>query len=264
MTKKLTILVIFLLGSIPNIVGLLNYAFAQSVDTAWVRRYDYSSGIDIANALAVDGSGNVYVTGYVTPFGQLPDYATVKYYPNGAIAWVKTYNGTANNEDKVQAIATHNSGYVYVTGWSVNTGTSYDYVTIKYNATTGDTAWVRKYNNSTVNLNDHATAMVVDGPGNVYVTGYSNGGSTNHDYATVKYDASGNEKWVRRYNGPGDSTDYANAIAVDGSGNVYVTGHSYGGASDYDYATIKYYPNGDTAWVRRYNGPDNKSDGGRQ
>ncbi len=254
MFKKLIILVVMLLVSVP--------AFAQPVDTAWVRRYDYSHGTDVANALAVDGSGNVYVTGYVTPLGTepLPDYATVKYYPDGAVAWVKTYNGTADNEDKAQAIVTHSSGYVYVTGWSVNAVTSYDYVTIKYNAATGDTAWVRKYNNSTVNLNDHATAMAVDGPGNVYVTGYSYGDSTGHDYATVKYDALGNENWVRRYNGPANGADYANAIAVDDSGNVYVTGHSYGGGSDYDYTTIKYYPNGDPAWVRRYNGTGDSTD----
>jgi hypothetical protein len=254
MLKKLMIFVVLLLVSVP--------ALAQPVDTAWVRRYDYSHGTDVANALAVDGSGNVYVTGYVTPFGPepLPDYATVKYYPDGAVAWVKTYNGTDNNEDKAQAIATHGPGDVYVTGWSVNAGTSYDYITIKYNAATGDTAWLRKYNNSTVNLNDEATAMAVDGPGNVYVTGYSYGDSTDHDYATVKYDALGNEMWVRRYNSPANGADYANAIAVDDSGNVYVTGNSYGGASDYDYATIKYYPNGDTAWVRRFNGPGDSTD----
>jgi hypothetical protein len=253
MFKRLIILVVLLFAGIP--------VFGQSVDTAWVRRYDYSSGIDIANALAVDGSGNVYVTGYVTPFGQqLPDYATVKYYPNGALAWVKTYDGTANDEDQAQAIVTHSSGNVYVTGWSVNSGTSYDYVTIKYNPATGDTVWVREYNNSTVNLNDHATAMAVDGPGNVYVTGYSYGGSSDHDYATVKYDALGNQIWVRRYNGLANGADYANAIVVDGSGDVYVTGNSYGGASGDDYATIKYYPNGDTAWVRRYNGLWNSAD----
>src|SRR4030042_122744 len=69
--------------------------------------------------------------------------------------------------------------------------------------------------------------------------------------------------WVRRYNGPGNGEDYAYAIDVDGSGNVYVTGVSGGeySVTSWDYATIKYYANGDNAWVRRYNGPANAYDG---
>jgi hypothetical protein len=100
----------------------------------------------------------------------------------------------------------------------------------------------------------------VDGYGNVYVTGSSDGGSENDDYATIKYNASGDTIWVRRYNGPGNGEDHAYAIALDKSDNVYVTGMSPGSGSASDYATIKYFTNGDTAWVRRYNGPGNATD----
>jgi hypothetical protein len=68
--------------------------------------------------------------------------------------------------------------------------------------------------------------------------------------------------WVRIYNGTGDNSDYAYAIAVDAIGNVCVTGQSWGSGTAYDYATIKYDSNGDTAWVRRYNNVSgNGSDG---
>ena len=61
--------------------------------------------------------------------------------------------------------------------------------------------------------------------------------------------------WVRRYNGPGNGDDQAMAVAVDTSGNVYVTGFCFDSTTRHDYCTIKYLPNGDTAWLRTYNGP---------
>ena len=50
------------------------------------------------------------------------------------------------------------------------------------------------------------------------------------------------------------------AAAVDAAGNVYVTGESAGAGFDFDYATIKYDPEGNELWVARYNGPGNGSD----
>lgn len=66
--------------------------------------------------------------------------------------------------------------------------------------------------------------------------------------------------WVRRYNGRSNKSDWPYAMAMDVSGNVYVSGYSMDSVSIADYATVKYRPNGDTAWVRRYNGPGNDWD----
>ena len=113
--------------------------------------------------------------------------------------------------------------------------------------------WVARYNGP-ADSGDYARAIAVDSQGNVYVTGASYGQGTDYDYATIKYSPDGEELWVRRYNGPGNGRDDARAIAVDNQGNVYVTGKSFGGATDYDCVTIKYSPDGEELWVRRYDG----------
>ena len=57
---------------------------------------------------------------------------------------------------------------------------------------------------------------------------------------------------MRKYNNRIGSYDDPSAIEVDGFGNIYVTGTSYDNFTNYDYATLKYYQSGDTAWIRRY------------
>jgi len=231
-------------------------------DTLWVRRYNGpGNGTDYAQALAVDDDGNEYVTGNSVGIGTFSDFATIKYAPNGDTVWVRRYNGPGNGNDDAHALAVDDNGNVYVAGGGVQDSAHSpycDFITIKYSPA-GDTLWVRTYNGPS-NGDEYVLAMAVDANGNVYVTGDSWGGVTLHDYATIKYAPNGDSLWVRRYNGPGNGEDVAYALAVDDSGNVYVTGYSEGSGTSYDYTTIKYSPNGDTLWVRRYNGPGNSDD----
>ena len=230
-----------------------------TADTAWVRTYcGPGYGWEIAYAVALDGSQNACVTGFSLDPVTGEDYATVRYYPNGNVAWSKRYNGPGNGGDRAYAVATDDMGNVYVTGRSLDNGTYLDFATIKYDSD-GDTAWVRRCNGP-ADSTDEARAIAVDGFGNVYVTGFSYGGTTGYDYLTVKYCPDGATAWLRRYNGTGNDDDRAYAVAVDGDGSVYVFGQSKGIGTDYDYVTIKYHFNGDTAWVRRYNGPGSDYD----
>jgi len=226
----------------------------------WFRRYNGpGNDDDVVTALAVDDSGNVFVTGYSWGSGTCYDYATIKYNTNGDSLWCRRYNGPGNIDDLANAIAVDSSGNVFVTGYSWDSRTYYDYATIKYSSL-GVEQWIRRYNAHGNSL-DYATAIAVDRQSNVYVTGAS-WDSTTYNYATVEYNSLGVEQWAARYNGPGNSYDEATAIAVDDSGNVYVTGYSYGSGVGgyYDYATIKYNSLGVEQWVARYNGPGNDLD----
>jgi uncharacterized delta-60 repeat protein len=225
----------------------------------WVSRYNGPGGaVDYANAIVVDNTGNVYVTGYSAGSGTAYDYATVKYNASGTEQWVERYNGPGNNWDWAYAIAADNEGNVYVSGHSEGSGTFQDYATVKYDSA-GTVGWVARYNGPGDSI-DCATAIAVDEAGNVYVAGYSEGSGTGQDYATVKYNSSGVEQWAARYDGPASGMDRAAALALDDDGNIYVTGRSAGSGTSNDYATVKYNSAGVEQWVSRYNAPGNNSD----
>ncbi len=233
--------------------------YSTSGKLLWAKRYDGpGKNADIAQAVAIDGLGNVFVSGYSWGSGTEYDYATIKYSAGGKQLWAKRYNGPGNARDWALAMAVDGSGNVYVTGRSEGSGTGIDYATIKYD-TNGKQLWVKRYNGRG-NGEDWAWAMAVDGSGNVYVTGDSEGSGSDLDYVTIKYNTNGKQLWAKRYNGPGNAKDWPWAMAVDGSGSVYVTGQSGGSGTDYDYATIKYNTNGKQLWVKRYNGPGNDED----
>jgi hypothetical protein len=227
----------------------------------WVQKYDgTSSGDDMVRSATIDDSGYVYVTGFSYNSLTLNDYVTAKYESSGDNVWIRRYDGSCGTgDDLATVVCVDSDGNVYVTGYGYGIGTSWDYLTIKYNSY-GDTIWVRKYDGP-AKSDDGAYAMIVDHMGNAYVTGMSIGIETYSDYVTIKYSPHGETTWVRRYNGPGNDMDAGRAITTDDSGNVYVTGLSYGNGTLSDYATIKYLPNGDTAWVRRYDGPPSYNDG---
>ena len=241
----------------------LTIKYRPDGDTAWTRRYNgIGNGYDFSHWVAVDNQENIYITGYSRALSYQNDIATVKYDSSGTQLWVAQFAGSGNYNDKGHKVITGNNGYIYVTGYvnPLSAGTRYDYVTIKYDALTGDTVWAKTYNGP-ADSSDMVRDIEVDASGNVYVTGSSRGIGTLSDIVTIKYDSIGVEQWVERYNNPDTSgSDGGYGLEVDSSGNVYVAGQSQGLGTGSDIVLLKYDPDGNLQWTARYNGPANDYD----
>lgn len=254
-------------GSSEGSTGSFDYCtikFDSFGEVEWIRRYDRVGGHDLLNAMAVDSSGNVYVTGrsdYGLGLDPISDYATIKYDNSGTQQWVALYDGPDQVQDVARAIAIDPAGNVYIAGESDGPGTSFDFATIKHDGN-GNEVWVRRYNGPG-NFNDSAAAVVIDPEGNVLITGSSTGSGTGMDFATIKYKPALQE-WVALAIAPYQDvgSNSPKDLAVDSSGNVYVTG-SLGGMYAEDYATIKYNASGSQQWMAIFDGAGNYLDQGR-
>jgi len=217
--------------------------------------------------IAVDGSGNAYVTGYtestnydVTPGafqtdggGFYPDVFVTKLNAAGTALVYSTYIGGSGDE-RGHAIAVDGSGNAYVTGYTFST--DYDVTPGAFQTTNegGLDVFVTKLNATGTALvystyiggsrDDYGYGIAVDGSGNAYVTGYTS--STNYDVTPGAFQTTnggGRDVFVTKLNATGtalvystyiggSSDDFGHAMAVDGSGNAYVTGFTY--STDYD------------------------------
>ena len=220
---------VFVTGTSSGSGGGYDYAtiaYSGAGVALWTNRYSgpFNGGYDEARAVAVDASGNVFVTGTSSGSGGNEDYATVAYSGAGVPLWTNRYNGPANSDDGATAVAVDASGNVFVTGYSGYSDGfpgNYDYVKIAYSGA-GVPLSTNRYNGP-ANRSNQATALAVEGSGNVFVTGSSHDGSGVYpDYATIAYSGAGVALWTNRYNGPGNVYDAATAVATDGSGNVFV------------------------------------------
>ncbi len=216
------------------------------------------SAYDGGNAIAVDPSGDAYITGgssstdfpvvnALQPYGGNEDAFMAKLNPAGSALVYSTYLG-GNSYDFGYGIAVDSVGNAYVSGWTESTNfpvTSGAFQTIYGGG--GTDAFVSKLNSagsaliySTYlggNNYDFSSAIAVDSSGNAYVTGST--ASTNFPTKNPLQPAYGgnNDAFVTKLNSAGSGLvystylggsdyDIAYGIALNGSGDSYVTGET--------------------------------------
>jgi hypothetical protein len=195
-----------------------------------------------ATALAVSPDGaELYVTGWTIDERVNQDFATVAYRAtDGAEMWISRYGPGGYYNYSWRLVVSPDGSTVVVIGNSPGNGFA-DYVTVAYDASTGDQRWVSRYDGPEDGEDVPYAVAVMPDSSAVLLTGSSQGPGTYEDYATVAYAVStGHQLWVKRYDGPASRPDFATGIGFGPNGaTVFVTGRSYNG-SNYDYATIAY------------------------
>lgn len=218
----------------------------------WARQAG-GSGTDVANAIAVDGEGNVIVTGQTSGVAVFESTTVTnqsggavfvaKYDPNGALLWVKAFDSPGS--DAGHALATDQAGNIYVAGgfdFSVTFGSTtlmstgaIDGFVAKFNAS-GAALWARQFGGVG---EDKAQAVAVDPWGSVLVAGHFRSGSLNldgfnfviaqsgyDDVFVAKLDAAGRTTWARSF--PTAASDIGLGLAADGAGSIFLTSNYRG------------------------------------
>ncbi|HLP12774.1 MAG TPA: T9SS type A sorting domain-containing protein [Flavobacteriales bacterium] len=232
--------------------------------TTWTMDFSNSTNLDIATAITVDATNNLYVTGHSFQSGQDLNIRTIKYNSAGVVQWSTQFNAnnTLNSYDMASDIVVNSSNETFVLGTVFNGSVSdEDIILVKYNAAGAVTGNVQL--NGTANDKDTPNSLILDGSGtNMFLAGSVKGTSTSEDFLVAKYNSSLAQQWIDKYNGSGSNYDEATGLVLDGTGTyLYATGYSFLTASNNDYLTIKYdAAAGTRVWDTRFNGPANNSD----
>ena len=229
----------------------------------------YSSGFSTSQgkAVAVDGAGNSYYTGYfdgtydfdpgngvfdLESLSNSQDVFILKIGINGEFLWAKSIG--SNTDDECYSIAVDTSGNVYTTGNFRNTidcdpgpGT-YDLTSsgnkdafISKLDSSGNFVWAKSIGGSN---SDYGNVIKIDDAGNIFIFGTFGGtvdfdpgpGVFNLSYSSgnvyiLKLNPQGEFEWAKNFSH--SSLGYGNPVAFDTNGNIYITS-SFSGSTDFD------------------------------
>jgi hypothetical protein len=254
---------------------------SSSGNLMWAKQFG-AGGLDFGRSVALDGSGNILITGIfsgIVDFDPGPgvfnltssgstDIYICKLDINGNFIWAKQMGGAA--DDYGTSLTTDVFGNVYTTGsfkgmvdfdpgpgvYNLNALGNSDIFISKLDAN-GNFVWARSMGGY---LNDEASCIKVDGQFNVYTVGKFGsdadfdpgaGSYMLHGYSTLgldvfisRLDASGNFIWAKQFSEPWSNGEFiiATSLLLDANGNVYVAGN-YQGHIDMDTGAPEVYLN---------------------
>ena len=219
----------------------------------WQRRLTDATSTpnDRGYGIAIDGSGNIYVTGQEFTGTNTNPAFVAKYSSAGVIQWQRTLLDSGSNPGEgAYSVAVDTSANVYVTGMQATSSATPVAFVAKYD-TTGALQWQRSLTDAYANHRDYMQGIAVDGSGNVYLTGSQRNSAGNGVVSVVKYSTTAVLQWQRTltdaYTTP---QDVGVTVAVDGSGNIYVGGYTLNAAGNRIAILAQYNNSGVIQWQR--------------
>ena len=234
--------------------------FTPDLSTILASTFLGGGDFDVGLAMTLDGSGNVYVTGYahsgfpVTSLAYdetnngMEDVFVAKLSPDLSTLQASTFIGGLSTEYGY-SIAIDGSGNVLVTGCTYSSG--YPTAGTPYNDDPNGYAdiYISKFTSDLSSLlastfvgssnDDYAYSIVLDGSDNVFITGftfannyptagspYDNTYNGSYDAIISKFTSDLSTLTASTYLG-GNSDEWGHSIIFDTSGNLLITGFTY-------------------------------------
>ena len=212
---------------------------------------DFYSNTDVAEAIALDGEGNIVVGGYVYDNADA-DVGVVRLNADGTLdnsfnSDGKTSFGFGESNDIAWDLAVDSNDRIIVVGETDLIGSSEDAAIFRL---TGSGILDTSFGSDGATIIDQGTGLNsaysvnIDNQGKIVVAGLANNG-TDFDFSLFRLNPTGtlDESFTSTLTDFSSGTDAAIDSFIDGNGRIVLSGHSISGGTS-DFALVRYGSNG--------------------
>lgn len=249
-----TIAVVGVRGVDINIGDIWVAKLAADGTTQWEQTVDGPAGEnDGGRGVAVDGSGNIWVTGFVRVAPGDDDIWVGTYDAGGNQTFAQVVAGPADLEDHGQDVDVDADGNAFVTGYVSDVDFVGDVWLRKY-ASDGSETWTVTFDSQSHGI-DQGYGVAVAPDGSVGVAGTTALTAINENVWLGHYASEdGALLWQKDFGGPAIKNDHGLGVDADSTGAFVVCGFKENSDTDSDIWVRKWDLGGNVVWTQNFAG----------